>query len=142
MSDPLLISGDTFIPADELSWTAVRASGPGGQNVNKVSSKVELRFDVEATRTIDDAAKARLATLAGSRLDTSGVLHIVVQDTRDQRRNLELARERLSELVAQALVRPRVRKKTKPGRGARERRLSDKRHRSSTKAQRSSGSAD
>ncbi len=141
MSSPLVI--DTLvIPEGELHWTAVRASGPGGQNVNKVSSKVELCFDLSSTRALNDGAKARLAALAGTRLDSAGTLHIVVQETRDQRRNLELARERLAELVRHALIEPRVRKKTKPSRSARERRLAEKRRRSSTKETRGASHAD
>lgn len=142
MSSALVI--DTLvIPEGELHWTAVRASGPGGQNVNKVSSKVELCFDLASTRALDDRTKERLVALAGTRVDSAGTLHIVVQETRDQRRNLELARDRLAELVRRALIKPRVRKPTKPSRSARERRLADKRRRSSTKQTRSpSGNAE
>ncbi|NUP05435.1 MAG: aminoacyl-tRNA hydrolase [Polyangiaceae bacterium] len=142
MSDSLDIDATHSIPARELTWTAVRASGPGGQNVNKVSSKVELRFDLAATSAIDAESKGRLAGLAGSRLDADGTLRIVVQDTRDQRRNLEIARERLAELIRAALVRPKKRRPTRPSRGARERRLAEKRHRGETKRVRAHSSSD
>lgn len=142
MTTPLPIDESHEIPADELQWTAVRSSGPGGQNVNKVASKVELRFDVTATRILPEDAKARLATLAGFRMDSSGVLHVVAQDTRDQRKNLALARERLAELVRACLVRPKRRRATRPSRGAKERRLKDKRQRSDTKQSRSRPSGD
>ncbi len=124
------------IPADELSWKAVRASGPGGQNVNKVSSKVELRFDLARTRVIDNDAKARLRAMPGVRLDSDGWLILVSQVTRDQPRNLEDARRRLRDLIVAALVRPKKRRPTKPKRGAIERRLTDKKRASAKKSDR------
>lgn len=127
MSAPLFVSSSCTLPAHELSWRAVRASGPGGQNVNKVASKVELRFHVDASRALDDGARRRLLGLPGVRVDADGALLVVCQETRDQSRNLELARARLAELVARALVAPKARRATRPGRGAVERRLSDKR---------------
>ena len=137
MSTPLVIDPQHAIPAEELHWTAVRASGPGGQNVNKVASKVELRFDLGGTKVLDDATKARLAASAGSKLDSAGILHVVVQDTRDQRQNLAIARERLAEMIRAALVRPKRRRPTRPSRGAKERRLEEKRRASATKRGRS-----
>ncbi len=126
MSDPLVVTPDLILPADELRWTAVRGSGPGGQNVNKVSSKVELRFDVARTARLDDESKRRLIDLAGHKMDKEGVLLVVCQETRDQKKNLEAARARLAELVRAALVRPRKRRKTKVSKGAIERRLAGK----------------
>jgi ribosome-associated protein len=126
MSEPLRVSPSVVLPADELRWAAVRSSGPGGQNVNKVASKVELRFDVAGSRVLDDGTKARLRVLAGRRMDRMGVLVLSCQQTRDQRRNLELARERLAALVRSALCRPKPRRATRPTRGATARRLADK----------------
>jgi ribosome-associated protein len=139
MSDPLVINDHLTLPASELSWTAVRASGPGGQNVNKVASKVELRFDLAGTTVLDAATRARLRTLAGNRLDAEGRLLLVSQVTRDQSRNLEDARARLRELVLRALERPTPRRATKPTRASRARRVADKRHRAATKRDRRPG---
>jgi ribosome-associated protein len=136
MADPLLIQGELSLPGDELRWTAVRGSGPGGQNVNKVSSKVELRFDVVRTTFLDTATKGRLSILAGHKMDKEGVLLVVCQESRDQRKNLEQARERLAELVRAALVVPRRRRKTKVSKGAIERRLAGKHIVSTKKANR------
>jgi ribosome-associated protein len=115
------------IPERELSWVAVRASGPGGQNVNKVSSKVELRFDFEASAALGAAVKARLRKLAEHRLDAEGRILIVSQVTRNQPQNLADARARLAALIAQALVVPKRRRATRPSLSAKRARLSDKR---------------
>jgi len=122
------------IPADELSWTAVRSAGPGGQNVNKVASKVDLRFDLEGSRALTDAVKQRLRRIAAARLDAEGRIAIVSQSARTQTRNLELARERLVELVRAALIPPKPRRKTRPSKASKRRRIADKRQRSETKA--------
>jgi ribosome-associated protein len=126
MSEPLYVTPRLSVPADEISWTAVRASGPGGQNVNKVASKVVLRFDVFASTVLDPGTKRRLVALGGSRVDERGVLTLVSQDTRDQSRNLERARERLAELIRIALVPPKPRRPTKPTKGSQRRRLDEK----------------
>ncbi|MEZ4371542.1 MAG: alternative ribosome rescue aminoacyl-tRNA hydrolase ArfB [Polyangiaceae bacterium] len=139
MADALGITARIIIPASELSWSAVRASGPGGQNVNKVASKVELRFDAGHSRVLSEETRARLIQLAGSRASLEGVIVIVAQDTRDQRRNLELARERLAELVRQALVRPKRRRPSKPSRGATARRLDAKKRQGDKKRSRQAG---
>lgn len=135
--DDLVVRPGLVIPARDLSWSAARASGPGGQNVNKVSSKVDLRFDLEGTDALAPEVRARVRARARGRLDADGRVVIVSQATRDQKRNLEDARERLAELIRAALVVPKPRKKTKPSRGAQERRLGEKKRRAETKRARS-----
>src|SRR5688572_17022632 len=114
--EPLRIDARVVIPEGDLSWTAVRSSGPGGQHVNKTSTKVELRFDLPGTSALAPGAKARLRALARGRLDPEGKLLVVSQKTREQGRNLEDARERLAELVRQALIVPKTRRPTRPTR--------------------------
>ena len=104
----------------------VRSSGPGGQNVNKVSTAVELRFNLAANHSIPPPAKARLVKLAGRRLTDDGVLIIQADRFRTQEMNRSDARKRLVELIAQALIAPKPRIKTKPTRGSKERRLKSK----------------
>lgn len=132
MSD-LRITNRVVIPASELSWTAARSSGPGGQNVNKVASKVDLRFDAEASGALTPAVKARLRAIARNRFDKEGRIVVTSQATRDQSRNVEDAREKLAALIRRALVPPKPRKKTRPSRGAKERRLGEKRQRAEKK---------
>jgi ribosome-associated protein len=135
MSEPLFIDGVT-IPGTELSWTAVRASGPGGQNVNKVASKIELRFDLRGSRALSDEVKARVRALGHSRLDADGQLIFTSQLTRDRVRNLEDARAKLAALVKTALHPPRKRKKTRPSLGAKRRRVEHKRKQGEKKVMR------
>jgi ribosome-associated protein len=135
----LVVSHALTLPSAELAWTAVRSGGPGGQNVNKVSTKVELRFDLRHSVVLPASVKARLAAREGGRLDAEGRLLIVCDETRSQPRNLELARARLAELVRAALVKPKVRRPTKPTRASKERRLSAKRHDGEKKASRRGG---
>lgn len=137
MSEPLIVDRRVTIPGDELEWRAVRSSGPGGQNVNKVASKVELRFDLPGSRALTPAIKARLARLGKSRLDADGWLRVVDQSTRDQRRNLEAARQKLAELVRRALSPPKARRPTAPSAAVRRRRLEQKRRQAGKKQSRS-----
>jgi ribosome-associated protein len=138
----LVVPPNVTIPERELEWVAVRSSGPGGQNVNKVSSKVELRFDFEASESLTDAVKARLRALAKHRLDADGCILIVSQVTRNQPQNLKDARERLAELVAKAQVVPKRRRKTKPSLAAKRRRVKDKRATSLKKQSRATKNLD
>ena len=137
MADPIVVTGEVRVPASALTVHAVRASGPGGQNVNKVATKIDLRVDLEAIEGLADAALARLRVLAQSRVDAEGRLVVTSQATRNQAQNLEDARARVADLVRAALVAPRPRVKTRPSAGARRRRLAGKKQRADVKRWRS-----
>jgi len=130
---PLEVTPRLHLPADELAFTAVRAGGPGGQNVNKVASKVQLTFDVASSPSLSDFQRARLLERLGHRLTRSGLLRVQASGHREQARNLEEARHRLAGLLAAALEVPRARRATRPTRASRERRLQEKRRRGETK---------
>jgi len=126
MPGPLSVAHLT-IPEAELRWTAARSGGPGGQNVNKVASKVDLRFDFESSAALSAEVKARLRLKAAARLDADGLIQITSQLTRNQTDNLEDARQKLAELLQLALIAPKARRKTKPSRAKKARRVAEKR---------------
>jgi ribosome-associated protein len=142
MRDLQIASVTVSIPARELEWTAVRASGPGGQNVNKVSSKVELRFDFEESESLPASVKTRLRALAQHRLDAEGRILITSQVTRNQPQNLEDARSRLADLIAKAMVVPKRRRPTRPSKAAKRARVNDKRVHSKKKQSRARKTSD
>jgi ribosome-associated protein len=126
MSEPIIVTDAVRIPAHALRMRAVRASGPGGQNVNRVATKVILEVELDAIEGLADDQRARLRQLARRRLDVRGRLVMTSQASRTQARNLEDARDKVRMLVGAALERPRRRRPTTPTRGAEERRIAEK----------------
>ena len=131
--DAIVVTDTVRVPPGALTMRATRASGPGGQNVNKVASKVDLRVDLDAIEGLADPARERLRVLARHRLDAQGWLQVTSQATRDQSRNLDDAREKVRTLVAAALREPKRRRPSRPTAGARERRIDTKKRRGSVK---------
>ena len=138
----LQITPTIVIDDSEIEERFVRSSGPGGQNVNKVATAVQLRFDAARSRSIDDELRGRLKTIAGSRMTADGVVVIDSRAFRTQAQNREAARERLVKLLRQAAVRPKRRHKTRPSRASKLQRLDAKRQRASTKERRRSVAGD
>ena len=138
MSDDALltVNDQLSIPRAELTYRATRSGGPGGQHVNTSSTRVELAWDVEASPSLGDEERARIREKLSNRISGEGVLLLAASEHRSQNRNKEAVTERFVELVRQALVVPKPRKKTRPGRAAREARLHAKKHRSEVKRRR------
>ena len=134
---PLDIAPGLAIADDELEWKFIRASCPGGQNVNKVSSAVQLRFNLPFNTSIPVAARNRLRRLAGGKLLDDGTILIAARTERSQDQNRRAALERLSELIRAALIEPKPRRKTRPTKASKERRIDSKTRRGATKTGRS-----
>ena len=136
MADPIVVTPTVSVPAGALEMHAVRAGGPGGQNVNKVSSKIELRVDLARIVGLEPDARSRLRALCHNKLDADGKLLVTSQKTRDQLQNLEDARDKVRALIEQAMIRPVRRRATRPTRGSVERRIAEKKHNARNKQQR------
>jgi ribosome-associated protein len=132
----LEITAHIVIPDDELEWKFIRASGPGGQNVNKVSSAVQLRFLLPRNTSLPVAARNRLRATAGQKLVDDGSILIFARAERSQEQNRRAALERLAALIRAAMIEPKLRKKTRPTKGSQERRIETKKRRGAAKAQR------
>jgi ribosome-associated protein len=135
----VIIAPDIVIPDEELEWKFIRSSGPGGQNVNKVASAVQLRFLLARNVTLPVSVRNRLRRLAGQKLIDDGSILIKAMSERSQDQNRRAALERLEALIRAAMVEPKIRKKTRPTKASKERRIDSKKRRGLTKQQRGSG---
>ncbi len=133
MPDPIFVEGGILVPSDAMEVRAVRSSGPGGQNVNKVSSKIELRVDLGRIQGLDEAGRLRLHRIVARRLDRSGRLLVTSQRTRDQYRNLQDARRKVHDWISRAIRPPKRRIPTMRPAASHERRLTAKRRQSRIK---------
>lgn len=132
----LIISGRLTIPAEELRWKAVRSSGPGGQNVNKVNSRVILEWTVTTSPSLPEPVRARFLEQFGTRVSGEGILALGSDEYRDQPRNLQSCLDRLAEMIRSVLIPPKPRRATKPSRASQRRRVEGKLARGQTKQQR------
>ncbi len=135
---PLIIAPDISIPDEEFEWKFIRSSGPGGQNVNKVASAVQLRFLLPLNTSLPVGARNRLRRLAGQKINDDGTILISARSERSQEQNRRDALDRLAELIGAALIEPKIRKKTRPTRASKERRVDSKKRRGSIKQGRGS----
>lgn len=142
MGEDLIINATVLIPAAELVYSASRASGPGGQHVNTTDSRIQLRWNLEESAALTGPQRARLRRVLSSRLTDAGEIILACDSNRSQRRNREEVTQRLAALVREALVPPKPRKKTRPTAASRERRLQEKRLRSTLKKTRGSNDSE
>ncbi|HEX3949374.1 MAG TPA: alternative ribosome rescue aminoacyl-tRNA hydrolase ArfB [Steroidobacteraceae bacterium] len=133
---PIEITPHIAISDEELEWKYIRASGPGGQNVNKVSSAVQLRFLLSLNTSLPVSARNRLRALAGQKMVDDGSILFTARTERSQEQNRRAAAGRLTALIRSALIEPKIRKKTRPTKGSQERRIETKKRRGATKSQR------
>ena len=133
---PLIVAPHIVIPDEQLEWKFIRSSGPGGQNVNKVASAAQLRFLLPQNISLPVAVRNRLRRLAGQKLIDDGSILFKAVTERSQEQNRRAALDRLAELIRAALVEPKIRKKTRPTKGSKERRIDSKKRRGATKQQR------
>ena len=133
MAEPIFITQDLAVPPAELQYRFTRSGGPGGQNVNRTSTQVELTFDVLHSPSLNDEQRARIIRALRRRIDSGGVLHVVSHSTRSQLENREDATRRFADLLAAALKPVTPRKRTRPGRAAAEKRMESKKKRAETK---------
>jgi len=127
---PIVVSDRVSVPESAIEWKAVRSSGPGGQNVNKLSTKIQMWIDLNQVQGLAPDEPARVSDFLKSRLDAVGRLLVSCQETRDQAQNVELCRAKVAELIRAALVRQKTRKRTRPTRASKQRRVEEKRRRS------------
>ena len=130
MADDIIINDNITVPAAELSYTASRASGPGGQHVNTTDSRIQIRWNLEASTVFTEVQKNRLRTALRTRLTEAGDILLACDSQRSQRRNREEVTQRLAALIREGLVPPTPRRKTRPSRASKERRLDEKKRRS------------
>ena len=135
---PLIITPEITIADEEFEWKFIRSSGPGGQNVNKVASAVQLRFLLPHNTSLPVAARNRLRRIAGQKINDDGTILISARSERSQEQNRRDALDRLAELIRAALIEPKIRKKTRPTKASKERRIDTKKRRGTTKQGRGS----
>jgi ribosome-associated protein len=136
MAEPLIISNRITIPESELHFSFARSGGPGGQNVNKVSSKATLHWDVVQSPSLPAEVKGRFLTRFKSRITTQGEIVVISQESRDQPKNIQLCLDKLRAMILEVLIPPKKRRATKPTKGSKVRRLDAKKSKSQTKANR------